>query len=52
MGFIQDKIAGIVKAWEGGVGAGLDEKVCEAYNFIVRIPASVHLLTRRSNLVM
>jgi uncharacterized protein (DUF2235 family) len=34
-GFIQDKIADVVKKWEGGVGAGLDENVCEAYNFIV-----------------
>jgi uncharacterized protein (DUF2235 family) len=36
-GFIQDKIAEVVKKWEGGVGAGLDENVCEAYNFIVRV---------------
>ena len=36
-GFIQDKIADVVKKWEGGVGAGLDENVCEAYNFIVSI---------------
>ncbi|KAI9654506.1 MAG: hypothetical protein M1821_006596 [Bathelium mastoideum] len=34
-GFIQDQIATLVKKWEGGVGAGLDENVCEAYNFIV-----------------
>jgi uncharacterized protein (DUF2235 family) len=34
-GFVQDKIAIIVKKWEGGVGAGLDENVCEVYNFIV-----------------
>ena len=35
LGFVQDQIAWLVKTWEGGVGAGLDENVCEAYNFIV-----------------
>ena len=37
LGFIQDKIAWLVRKWEGAVGAGLDENVCEAYNFIVSV---------------
>lgn len=35
LGFIQDQISWLVSKWEGGVGAGLDENICEAYNFIV-----------------
>lgn len=36
--FIRDTFAGLVNKWDGGTVAGLDENICEAYNFIVSIP--------------
>ncbi|EAW15372.1 T6SS phospholipase effector Tle1-like catalytic domain-containing protein [Aspergillus clavatus NRRL 1] len=33
--FIAKGIAKAQKCWEGGVGRGLEENVCEAYNFLV-----------------
>lgn len=30
-------VAKVQKCWEGGLGRGLEENVCEAYNFLVRL---------------